>query len=123
LYDAHYLQVAAYTRLDEAELARGLLESEGIQVALLDAQVSALGLGAAIGGVRMLVPAWEARRAHDLLSDPPRAAPGDGEVATPTPFPGVRLAAVPAAPPPIATRIALMVALALLGAVAAAVLR
>jgi hypothetical protein len=117
LNDACYLQVAAFGRLDEAEVARGLLESEGIQVALLDTQAAALGLGPAVGGVRLLVPSWDAGLAADLLAHPP---PAEFEEPGPTPAPlPVPRGRVPAAPPPVATRIALWVALALAGAAVA----
>lgn len=39
-------------------------------MALLDAQVSALGLGAAVGGVKLLVPGWDAERAGEILATP-----------------------------------------------------
>jgi hypothetical protein len=121
LTEASYLQVAAFARLDEAEVARGLLESEGIQVALLDTQASAPGLGPAAGGVRVLVPAWDAGRASELLADPPRADPEElGR--TPAPLPVPPRGAVPAAPGPMATRIAVWVVLALAGAAVAMLL-
>ena len=111
MYDAPYQQIAAYARIDEAELARGLLESEGIQVALLDGHVSAMGFGPAIGSVRVLVPAWDAGRASAILAEPPILDLGDDSV-TPVPSPMPRGRA-PVAPPPIATRIALGVAVLL----------
>lgn len=76
-----------YARLEEAELARGLLEADGIPVALLDTQVAALGLGPALGGVRLLVPAWDEARALELLAAPP-GAPLDEDAPTPAPLPG-----------------------------------
>jgi hypothetical protein len=114
VYDAAYRQIAAYARLDEAELARGLLESEGIQVALLDGQMSALGLGAAVGGVRILVPAWEVLRAVDLLADPPAADEADAAL-TPAPSPVARAAGPAPAPDraSLATRITVGIAVLL----------
>jgi len=125
--DSQYRQVAAYARLEEAEVARGVLESDGIPVALLDAQVAALGLGPAVGGVRVLVPAWDEARAIELLT-PPATGPLDGLTLTPAPLPGT-LATVtplprapvvlPPAPPaegPLALRLAVLAALALVAA-------
>lgn len=123
--DAQYRQVAVYGRLDEAEVARGLLEADGIPAALLDAQMAALGLGPAVGGVRLLVPAWGEDRALALLAPPPPGA-FDEPLATPTPLAGtlqavtpprllqaVEPAPAPAEEGPLAVRVALWVALAL----------
>jgi hypothetical protein len=84
---ADYLPIAVFARLDEAEVARGLLESEGIPAALLDAQLHGPGLGPAADGVRLLVPAWDEARAKDLLSLPEGFA-GEGPTMTPLPLPG-----------------------------------
>jgi hypothetical protein len=129
---SEYQQVAVYARLEEAELARGLLEADGIPAALLDAHVAALGLGAAVGGVRLLAPAWSTERAAELLSPPPLGA-DDWPATTPTPLPGTLRALAPlpataagpapAAPGPLALRVAVAVALALLAAVMLALLR
>ena len=113
LYDAPYQQIAAYARIDEAELARGLLESEGIQVALLDDHAAVMGFGSAGGSVRVLVPAWDAGRATAILAEPPHLDIGDDSV-TPVPRPAFR-GRIPAAPPPVATRIAVAVAVLLAG--------
>jgi hypothetical protein len=71
--------VGTFTRPMEAELARGLLESEGITVALLDAHVTALGLGPAVSVIRLVVPAHQARLALQLLAAPPGDAPDPEE--------------------------------------------
>jgi hypothetical protein len=120
---AEYLQLAVYARVEEAELARGLLEADGIPAALLDTHVASLGLGPAFGGVRLLVPAWSAERAAELLAPPPPGADED-PLATPTPLPGLLQASTlpsaafgaPGAPAPLALRVAVLVALALLAA-------
>ena len=54
-----WVQVAAYLRPHEAELLRGVLESEGITVEVEDVAISALNelLQSAVGGVKLLVPA------------------------------------------------------------------
>jgi hypothetical protein len=92
--------VAIYARLDEAEVARGVLESDGIPAALLDAQVAALGLGPAVGGVRVLVPARDEARAVELLAPPPVGLL-DGYLLTPAPMPGT-LSTVSVTPAPFA---------------------
>lgn len=121
MYDAPYQQVAAYARIDEAELARGLLESEGIQVALLDDHVAAMGFGPGGGSVRVLVPAWDAGRATAILADPPPLDTGDDSV-TPVPRPANRQRS-PVAPAPVPMRIAVGVAVLLAGGVLAALFR
>jgi hypothetical protein len=63
--------VGTYARPQEAEVARGLLESEGIPVALLGAHVAALGLGPAVAAVRLLVPEHDAALAQELLDGGP----------------------------------------------------
>jgi hypothetical protein len=88
---ADYGQLAVYARLEEAELARGMLEGDGIPVALLDAQVAGLGLASATGGVRLLVPLWDLDRARELLTTP--VLTGEHPVGpTPTPLPDHQLA-------------------------------
>jgi len=86
--------VAVFHRLEEAELARGLLEADGIPAALLDAQMAALGLGPAVGGVRLLVPAWDEARALELLAPPPWSPES-----TPTPAAGWALDPAPTPAP------------------------
>jgi hypothetical protein len=61
-----YRTVAAFGNVAEAELARGLLESDGIPAALLDGIDAALLPGAG-RSVRVLVPAVDLDRARDLL--------------------------------------------------------
>lgn len=96
--------MAVFHRLEEAELARGLLESDGIPVALLDAQMAALGLGPAVGGVRLLVPAWDEARALELLAPPPWSpestpTPAAGGALDPAPTPAPGPARFPARTP------------------------
>jgi hypothetical protein len=62
-----YRTVAVYWTVPEAELARGLLVSDGIPVAFLDAADAALLPGTA--PVRLLVPACDLDRSR-LLLDP-----------------------------------------------------
>jgi hypothetical protein len=134
---SRYRQVAIYARLEEAEVARGVLESDGIPAALLDAQMAGLGLGPTVGGVRLLVPAPDEARAVELLTLPAAFA-GEPPSSTPTPLPGSVYAPTPApfpryeplpvaqAPGPLALRAAVVVlalALAAIGLLAAAELR
>jgi hypothetical protein len=111
LYDAPYQQIAAYARIDEAELARGLLESEGIQVALLDGQIASMVFGPAGGSVRVLVPAWDAGRASAILAHPPRLDQPDDPV-TPVPRP-LGSQWITATPQPLDARIAIGAAVVL----------
>jgi hypothetical protein len=119
--------VAVYGRLSEAEVARGVLEADGIPAALLDTQMAGLGLGPAVGGVRLLVPGWAAVRAAELLA-PPVTGPLEGLALTPAPLPGTLATVTPSLPPevsppaapapgPLALRVAVGVAVALLAAI------
>lgn len=106
-----------------------MLEADGIPAALLDAQVAALGLGPAVGGVRLLVPAWDEGRALELLGQPawapegssptpwgltPLPTPGPSPAPTPPPVPAaLGPAPAQAAPGPLALRVAVLVAVTL----------
>jgi hypothetical protein len=77
-----YAAVAAFTRLSEAELVRGLLSSEGLGAVLADANIVAVDpwVSNAVGGVKVLVPEAERDRAVEILaarggSPPPDATP------------------------------------------------
>lgn len=69
-----YRTVAVYWTMAEAELARGLLASDGIPVASLDAVDAALLPGTS--PVRLLVPARDLDRSRLLLDSAP-PAPAD----------------------------------------------
>jgi hypothetical protein len=58
----------------EAHLARTRLESEGIQCVVRDEYLVRVNwlLSNAIGGVKLMVPEWEADRARDILRPRPR---------------------------------------------------
>ena len=62
--------VASLLRPYEAELLRGVLESEGIQVQVEDAALTAINdlLVNAVGGAKVLVPDADAARAASLVS-------------------------------------------------------
>lgn len=70
-----YRTVAVYWTLAEAELARGLLASDGIPVASLDAVDAALLPGTS--PVRLLVPARDLDRSRLLLDGSPPAPAAD----------------------------------------------
>lgn len=82
-----YRTVAVFWTVAEAELARGLLESDGLAPALLDALDAALLPGAGTAAIQLKVPAAELDRAREILTgpsleepervEPPRQAPGD----------------------------------------------
>jgi hypothetical protein len=84
-HSPEYRTVAAFANVAEAELARGVLESDGIPAALLD-QLDAALLPGAGQSVRVLVPADDLDRARFLLGpaepavdpgeEPPPAAAG-----------------------------------------------
>lgn len=65
-HSPEYRTVAAFGNVAEAELARGVLESDGIPAALLDGLDAALLPGAG-HSVRVLVPADDLDRARALL--------------------------------------------------------
>ncbi|HET7904607.1 MAG TPA: DUF2007 domain-containing protein, partial [Candidatus Eisenbacteria bacterium] len=86
-HSPEYRTVAAFGSLADAELARGLLESDGIPAALLDGLDAALLPGAG-RSVRVLVPAGDLDRARGLLG-PPEAAPADPADDLVPPAPGL----------------------------------
>ena len=85
----NWVAVGTYSQPVEAHLARTRLESEGIQCMVSDEYLIRVNwlLSNAIGGVKLMVPAWEAQRASDILRPRPHlvvvadadAAPGCDE--------------------------------------------
>ncbi|HKC59812.1 MAG TPA: DUF2007 domain-containing protein [Myxococcales bacterium] len=65
------LVVATFALPTEAEMARGLLESNGIQALLRDEGLVGVHplLSNAVGGVKVVVPAEDAERAREILND------------------------------------------------------
>lgn len=81
IHTSEYRTVAVYWTIPEAELARGLLASDGIPVAALDAVDAALLPGTA--PVRLLVPARDLERSRLLLE--PGSTPSLAAVAMAAP--------------------------------------
>jgi len=69
-----WVNVASFSNAVEAHLARTQLESEGITCVMSDEYLIRVDwlLSNAVGGVKLMVPAWEAERARDLLRPRPR---------------------------------------------------
>jgi hypothetical protein len=77
------VEVGAFGSLEQAELAQGLLETNGISSEVEDARVPHPELGPAAGGeVALLVPATLAEQAKVLLAEADRGElAGDAETA------------------------------------------
>ncbi len=76
-HSSEYRTVAAFGSVADAELVRGVLEADGIAVAVLDATDAALLPGAG-RAVRVLVPAQDLSRARELLASPVLTADDEG---------------------------------------------
>jgi hypothetical protein len=78
-----WVEVRNCNWLHEAHFVKSVLESEGIEVQVPDEHTLAIQpmYAAAIGGVRVMVPATEAARAKELLesvmASPPADSPDD----------------------------------------------
>ena len=70
----NWITVASFSQPFEAHLARTRLESEGITCVVSDEYLVRVDwlLSNAIGGVKLMVPVWEAERAKDVLRPRPR---------------------------------------------------
>jgi len=83
----NWVTVATFGQGVDAHLARTKLESEGIQCMVSDEYMVRVNwlLSNAVGGVKLMVPSWEAGRAREILRPRPHlvvaADPekGDGE--------------------------------------------
>jgi hypothetical protein len=78
-HSPEYRTIAVFGSVADAELARGLLESDGIPVAVLDAADATLLPGAG-RAVRVLVPNGDLDRARELLAT--SAAPAEDDEVT-----------------------------------------
>ncbi len=87
-----WVTIAAFSQPIEAHLARAKLESEGIACMVGDEYLVRVDwfLSNAIGGVKVMVPAWEVERARDVLRPRPRLVvvantgdPADGDMICP----------------------------------------
>ena len=69
-----WVAVATFSQPIEAHLARTKLESEGIVCVVADEYLIRVNwlLSNAVGGVKLMVPRWEADRARDILRPVPR---------------------------------------------------
>jgi hypothetical protein len=83
-HSADYRTVAVFGSMPDAEVARGLLESDGIVAAVHDAAGAAPQAGPP-AVVRLLVPARDLDRARRLLAPAPDDGEHDLEAVTPPP--------------------------------------
>ena len=69
-----WITVASYSRPVEAHLARTRLEADGITCVVSDEYLVRVDwlLSNAVGGVKLMVPSWEADRAKEILRPRPR---------------------------------------------------
>ena len=72
-------RIASFTYLHEAELARALLESAGIEAHVADRHLVGLDwqMASALGGVKLLVASEDASAAREVLAAPPAALDAD----------------------------------------------
>ena len=70
----NWITVASFSRPMEAHLARTQLEADGITCVVSDEYLVRVDwlLSNAIGGVKLMVPVWEAERAKEILRPRPR---------------------------------------------------
>ncbi|HEX5130944.1 MAG TPA: DUF2007 domain-containing protein [Candidatus Krumholzibacteria bacterium] len=87
-----WVTVASYSQPIEAHLARTKLESEGIPCVMGDENLVRVDwlLSNAVGGVKIMVPAWDVEQAREILRPQPRLVvvaeegePADGELICP----------------------------------------
>ena len=81
-HSPEYRTIAVFGCVADAELARGVLEADGIPVAVLDAADAALLPGAG-RAVRVLVPNGDLPRARELLATSASPAEDDDVAAAP----------------------------------------
>jgi hypothetical protein len=70
----NWITVASFSQPFEAHLAKTRLEADGITCVVSDEYLVRVDwlLSNAIGGVKLMVPVWEAERAKDILRPRPR---------------------------------------------------
>jgi len=70
----NWITVATFSQGVDAHLARTRLEAEGIHCIVSDEFLVRVNwlLSNAVGGVKLMVPAWEAERAREILRPKPR---------------------------------------------------
>lgn len=69
--------VETFMLAHEAEMARGYLEANGIDVFLADKEMSRIHVSPLVGGIKLQVRAEDQERARDLLAEIRRAAGED----------------------------------------------
>ncbi|HET6348940.1 MAG TPA: hypothetical protein VFH88_07650 [Candidatus Krumholzibacteria bacterium] len=86
----NWITVATYCRPVDAHLGRAQLEADGIMCVMSDEFLVRVDpfLSNAVGGVKLMVPVWEAERAKEILRPRPRLvvvadASADGEMICP----------------------------------------
>lgn len=90
LDDKPLVAIASFETLSEAEVAKSLLEAEGIAVAVRDEPLASLlpPIAMANGGLMLLVSEDEAERAREVLQNPDSTeAPPEDAAAPPAPEP------------------------------------
>lgn len=70
--------VATFLRTQDAEMARGYLEANGVEVFLRDREMARIQLPSIIGGIKLQVRAEDAETARELLSQA-QSEPGTDE--------------------------------------------
>lgn len=80
----NWVTVASFSQPFEAHLAKTQLEADGITCVVSDEYLIRVDwlLSNAVGGVKLMVPVWEAERAKDILRPRPRlvaVAPPESE--------------------------------------------
>ena len=86
LEDQDLVPVATFDTLSEAEIARGLLDAEGIEAVVQDRPLASLQppVAFANGGLALLVAQDELAHAQEVLATPDQTGPGEGEPETAT---------------------------------------
>lgn len=67
--DAKLVLLDRFLDNTQAQIVRGLLESNGIECTLFDTHQSALNMGPVLGGVRLMVPENQYHLAEKILKD------------------------------------------------------
>ena len=87
LDDRDLVPIASFENLSEAEVARNLLDAEGIAVVIRDQPLASLlpAVALANGGLTLLVAEDEVARAREVLAKPDSSEAPPDEPAPPSP--------------------------------------